>query len=185
VFIAAILAVSLISRILRAFELRVSEVHLDARAEHFVRDCARRSIRFIANEPDARDAEEYREKIRQVVADTDLGDGSDVIFVEITVTDPSEFATRLDVTGEVRHGKYRVLTMSSSTVPNALAALLFQVRDLTGRRPHIYFEWTEGNPAVNLIRFLLFGVGEVAPVAREVVRRAEPDRDRRPHVHVG
>jgi hypothetical protein len=46
-------------------------------------------------------------------------------------------------------------------------------------------EWTEGNPAANLIRFLIVGIGEVAPVTREVLCRAEPDRDRRPHVHVG
>jgi hypothetical protein len=123
-------------------------------------------------------------KIRQVIRDNNLPDPNDVIFVEVTLTDPSEFASRLDVTGEVRHGRYRVLTFSSSTVPNALAALLLDVRDNTQRLPHIYFEWTEGNPAANLIRFLIFGVGEVAPVTREVIRRAEPDRDRRPHVHV-
>ena len=33
--------------------------------------------------------------------------------------------------------------------------------------------------------FLFFGVGEVAPVTREVLRRAEPDRSKRPHVHAG
>jgi hypothetical protein len=185
VFIAAILTVSLASRFARAFELRVTDVTFDQTAQIFIRDCARRTIRFIANEPDSRDRAEYSDKLRQVIRDNDLTDPNDVIFIEITVTDPSEFASHLDVTGEVQHGRYRVLTLSSSTVPNALAALLLTVRDRTDRLPHIYFEWTEGNPAANLIRFLIFGVGEVAPLTREVIRRAEPDRDRRPHIHVG
>ena len=185
VFIAAILIVSLASRFARAFELRVTDVTFDKTAQIFIRDTARRTIRFIANEPDSRDRAEYSDKLRQVSRDNDLADPNDVIFIEITVTDPSEFASYLDVTGEAQHGRYRVLTLSSSTVPNALAALLLAVRDRTDRIPHIYFEWTEGNPAANLIRFLFFGVGEVAPVTREVIRRAEPDRERRPHVHVG
>jgi hypothetical protein len=66
-----------------------------------------------------------------------------------------------------------------------LAAVLLEVRDQTGVVPHIYFEWTEGNPVSQFLRFLFFGVGEVAPVTREVLSRAEPDRLRRPHVHVG
>jgi hypothetical protein len=96
----------------------------------------------------------YNDKLRQVSRDNDLTDPNDVIFIEVTVTDPSEFASHLDVTGEVQHGRYRVLTLNSSTIPNALAALLLTVRDHTDRLPHIYFEWTEGNPAANLIRFL-------------------------------
>jgi len=185
VFIAAILLVSLASRFARSFELRVTEVTFDKTAQLFLRDVARRSIRLVANEPDGRDRAEYSDKLRQVSHDNDLTDPNDVIFVEVTLTDPSEFASRLDVCGEVQHSRYRVLTFSSSTVPNALAALLLAVRDQTQRLPHIYFEWSEGNPAANLVRFLFFGVGEVAPVTREIIRRAEPDRARRPHVHVG
>jgi hypothetical protein len=184
-FIAGILAVSIFSRLSRAFELRVTEVNLDRTAQMFIRDCARRTVRLVANEPDAGDAKEYAEKRLQILKDHDLTDEQDFIFVEITVDDPSEFATRLDVHGEVKYHQYRVLTLSSATVPNALAALLLHIRDQTGHRPHIYFEWTEGHPAANFIRFLFGGVGEVAPVTREVIRRAEPDRARRPHVHAG
>jgi hypothetical protein len=184
-FILAIIGVSFASRLTRAFELRTLEVRMDSRAETFVRDCARRSIRLVANEPDLRDKHEYRQKIEQIVDDNDLPDAKDIIFVEVTVTDPSDFESALDVHGEVLHGAYRVLTMEAATVPNALAALLLHIRDVTGARPHIYFEWEEGNPIPNLTRFLLFGVGEVAPVTREVLRRAEPDRRRRPHLHAG
>jgi hypothetical protein len=184
-FIAAIVLVSLASRMSRAFELRTTEITYDARAEMFVRDCSRRSIRLVANEPDARDREEYVAKVRQIVDDNDLRESGDIVFVEVTVKDYSDFESRIDVHGEVLHGEFRVLTVEASTVPNALASVLLDIRDRTGLRPHIYFEWTEGNPLANLVRFLLFGVGEVAPVTREVLRRAEPDPSRRPHIHAG
>ena len=182
-FIAGILIVSLASRLTRALELRVDDVELDAKAQLFIRDCAKRTIRLVANEPDERDPAEYADKRRQVVSDHDLTENQDFIFVEITVADPSEFASLLDVHGVVMHKKYRVLTFESATVPNAFAALLLHIRDITNRQPHLYLEWTEGNPVANFLRFLFLGVGEVAPVTREVLRRAEPDRSRRPRVH--
>ncbi|WP_327430704.1 amino acid transporter [Streptomyces sp. NBC_01236] len=184
-FIAGIILVSLLSRLARAFELRVTSVTLDDMSERFIRDIASRRIRFIANEPDKRDKTEYREKIEQIRADNDLPAQEDFVFVEVTVLDPSEFEAGLNVRGEVLHGRYRVLTLESSSIPNALAALLLHVRDTTGCTPHIYFEWTEGNPFANFLRFFLFGQGEVAPVTREVLREAEPNRSRRPRIHVG
>ncbi|MEV7004227.1 amino acid transporter [Streptomyces sp. NPDC093982] len=184
-FIAGIILVSLLSRLMRAFELRVTSVTLDDMAERFVRDMASRKIRFIANEPDQRDKAEYRDKIEQIRNDNDVPVQEDFVFVEVTVTDPSEFEAGVTVRGEVLHNRYRVLTLESSSIPNALAALLLHVRDTTSCIPHIYFEWTEGTPFANFLRFFLFGQGEVAPVTREVLREAEPDRDRRPRVHTG
>ena len=158
----------------------------DARAEAFLRDCARRSIRLVANEPGARDVEEYREKIRQIVDDHDLperrrhhlrrGDGQ-------ATTPTSRAGSRS--TARSCTASTASSPSTGASVPNTLASLLLDIRDRTGVRPHIYFEWTEGNPVVHLLRFLLFGVGEVAPVTREVLRRAEPDRTRRPHIHAG
>ena len=70
-------------------------------------------------------------------------------------------------------------------MPNTIAATLLAIREQTGIVPNVYFEWSETNPLVNLLRFLFIGEGEVAAVTREVVRRAEPDITERPVVHVG
>jgi hypothetical protein len=58
-------------------------------------------------------------------------------------------------------------------------------RDETGKIPHAYFGWTEGNPIAYLLKFLAFGEGDTAPVTREVLRQAEPNPMRRPRIHVG
>jgi len=187
-FVAAIFIVSFASRALRSTELRITGVHLDKTARRIVREAHEEdpeaTIRLVANEPGRRDKREYEEKELEERADHHIPSGDVVIFVEITVDDPSNFESELYVLGEERHG-YRILRARSSTVPNAIAALLLHLRDLTGRVPHVYFEWDEGSPATNIARYLLFGVGEVAPVTREVLREAEPDRNRRPAVHVG
>ena len=119
------------------------------------------------------------------MADNDFPDDSDVIFVEVTVTDPSDFETELLVRGERGHHRFPVLSLASSSVPSALAALLLEIRDRSRRRPHIYFEWTEGSPSRNFLRYLAFGQGAIASVTREILRRHEPDPHRRPHVHAG
>jgi hypothetical protein len=107
-----------------------------------------------------------------------------VLFLEVTVTDASEFAPTIQVRGQ-EIGGYRVLRAEGASVPNAIAAILLHLRDTTGRRPPIYFGWTEGNPLKYLARYILFGEGDIAPVTHEVLRQAEPDPARRPAIHVG
>ena len=120
----------------------------------------------------------------EVQLDNHLGDQEDRVFLEVQVTDASEFETLVEVTS-VQVGKHRILRATGSSVPNAIAAFLLHVRDLDTQMPHVYFEWSERAPGENVLRFLLAGEGDIPPLTHEILRKAEPDETRRPQVHVG
>jgi hypothetical protein len=184
-FIGAIVTTSLISRVQRSTELRTERVELDETAKRFIEEAARGSdIHLVANRRQAGDEREYFLKEREQREDNHIPPHEPILVLEVDVEDASEFADVLEVSG-VEVGTYKVLRAKSSTVPNAIAAFLLYLRDTTGKRPHCYFGWTEGNPIIYLIRYILFGEGDTAPVTREVLREAEPDPKRRPAIHVG
>ena len=183
-FIIGILVISIVSRVQRSFEIRATSVTLDPEAVRFVTDDAVHGvIRVIANEPDDGSAQEYKAKNSDERRYSHIPRNSKTIFLEVHPTDSSDFEEELVVTGETLYG-FRVLKVSSGNVPSTIAAVLLEIRNITGIVPDIYFEWTEGNPVSNMMRFLLVGSGEVAPVTREVLREAEKDVKRRPAVHV-
>ncbi|MDI2098889.1 amino acid transporter [Ruicaihuangia caeni] len=183
-FILGIVAVSLISRVQRSFELRATSVTFDAQALEFIREDAERgAVRIIAHDPDVDSPEEYRRKNLDERRFSHIPSNSPTIFLEVTVADSSDFEDDLRVVG-ARVGGFRVLRVRATSIPNALAALLLEIRNLTGVVPTIYFAWTEGNPITNMFKFLFTGGGEVASVTREVLRESEPDPKRRPSVHV-
>jgi hypothetical protein len=185
IFIGAIVVVSLISRSLRSFELRAATVEFDELALRFLNEAAASGeLRIIANHPDDRTPREYLLKEREEREASNIPHGDPVLFLEVTVADASEFAPTIRVLGQKIEG-YQILRAIGASVPNTIAAVLLAIRDRTGRRPHVYFGWTEGNPLKYLARFMLFGEGDIAPVTHEVLRRAEPDAARRPAIHVG
>jgi hypothetical protein len=185
VFIVTIIVTSVASRAHRATELRASEIHLDPLAEQFVNAAAAvGAVNLIAHEPDERGEQGYHDKLSEQREDNHLPVDEPFMFLEVTVTDPSDFSSPVRVYGEERAG-YRVVRLEAPAIANAIAAVLLHIRDTTGRLPNIYFSWTEGNPVIYLLRYLFLGDGEIAPLTREVLRQAEKDRTRRPLVHVG
>jgi hypothetical protein len=174
----------MVSRVLRSTELRVQAVVADEVALQFLHDAAGAPVRIIANRPDTGLPEEYEHKLREAMESHHLTPQDRVLFVEVRPGDVSEFSGVLHVYGATVD-RHRVLRCVSPAIPNAIAALLLYVRDQTGKIPHAYFGWTEGNPIVYLMKFLAFGEGDTAPVTREVLRQSEPDPMRRPRIHVG
>ncbi|OKH19326.1 amino acid transporter [Hydrococcus rivularis NIES-593] len=184
-FIGTIIVTSLISRVWRSTELRVEQIDIDETARHFIDALASQStIRIIANRLNEGDEREYYLKEKEVREDNHIPPMDPVLFLEILVSDASEFIDILRIEG-VKVGDYRILRAHSAAVPNAIAAILLYIRDRTGKIPHAYFGWVEGNPIQYLLRFILFGEGDIPVVTREVLRQAEKNPDRRPAIHVG
>jgi hypothetical protein len=183
-FILTIILASLFSRVWRSTELRVETIELDDQARQFIKDAAKGTIRIIANRKDKGDAAEYALKEDEKRTSNHIPYGEPILFFEVTTGDASEFAGTLCIRGETVDG-YRILRTESPAVPNAIAAFMLYLRDEMGKLPHVYFGWSEGNPISYLLKYIAFGEGDTAPIAHEVLRKAEKDPDRRPIVHVG
>ena len=184
-FIVAIIFISLVSRVRRSLELRQERIDVDETAQRFIEEAAQRGeIHLVAHRRRNGTEEEYARKEREQREDNHIPRSEPILFLEVQVEDASEFMDVLEVKG-VQVGDHQVLRSVSSVVPNAIAAFLLHLRDATGKTPHCYFGWTEGNPIVYLIRYILFGEGDTAPVTHEVLREAEPNPERRPAIHVG
>lgn len=181
-FIVGILIVSFVSRIARSTELRATSVSVDEQANEMLLSAATRSLLLVAHEPNNLTAERYAQKLQHARVAHHLPN-HEVLFIEVEVVDSSEFEGELLVRGINRHS-YRVLQIRASSVPNAIAAATLYFASEYSCVPHVYFRWTEGNPLSNLLRFLLFGEGEIAPMTREVLRAAQPDPTLRPWIHV-
>lgn len=185
-FILGIVAVSIISRITRTTEIRADRIEFDDTARRFIEDSLVYDgrLNIIANRPGVGDAAEYDQKERAQRRLNPVPGRADVLFLEIEVVDPSDFREVLRVSGVEVDG-HRVLRTGSPAAPNAIAAILIAMRDATGVLPHAYFEWSEGNPLVHMVRYILLGRGDTAPVVREIVREVVKDPAERPTIHVG
>ena len=184
IFIFAIVASSLFSRVWRSTELRVESVELDDMAREFIRKAAKGTVRIITNRIDRGDASEYEAKEKEKRQDNHIPAGEPILFFEVTPGDASEFSGVLKIRGEMVD-RFQILRTESPAVPNAIAAFLLFLRNETGKLPHVYFGWSEGNPVSYLLKYIAFGEGDTAPVTHEVLRQAEKDPERRPIVHVG
>jgi hypothetical protein len=183
-FVAMIVVISVWSRITRSTELRVQRVTYDETAQAILDDAATglQPVRFIANKRQAGDEDEYRKKLNTMRSSNHLKFPG-AIFVEVEISDASDFETSVAVTG-ASVDEHQVLRATGASVPNVLAAVLLNVRDRMPAPPHAYFEWSQKGPGENALRFLLAGEGDIPPLTHEILRLAEPDEDRRPQIHV-
>ncbi|UBV42776.1 amino acid transporter [Deinococcus taeanensis] len=182
-FIVLVLAVGISSRVSRSFELRVSQVQFDEAAIQQLKTHPIRPLRFVCHHPGRANEAEYSRQELRVRQMVHLPDDVPFLFLEVEVDDASEFTDVVEVTG-LQVGPYSILKARGSSIPNTIAAVLLHLRG-KGAPPQVYMRWTEESPLQLALDFVIGGRGDVPPLTREILRRAEPDRDRRPIVHVG
>lgn len=183
VFISSIVLTSLISRAVRSTELRISGVNMNEDARRLLAETGNKTVRIVSRHSQIETAQTLDLADQQTRTLHNLPPEDRLYFLEIQRGDGSEFTDVLQVNAG-SYGNHVLFQARSPVVANATAAFLIYLEQTTGQIPHAYFQWTEGNPVGNLFKFLFLGGGDVAPLTHEVLRRAIPDIDHRPIIHV-
>ena len=177
-FILTILMTSIFSRISRSRELRFSGFQLKDVQSRLLWDTLRHlelSV-LVPHRPGRRSLEEKEQIIRR---EHRIPPEMMVVFVEVELHDASEFNNQPTLKIRAVEGKYILHISNAASISHTLAALALEMAKV-GRPPEIHFGWTDETPLSGTLGFLLFGEGNVPWMVRELIRRAEPNQDRRP-----
>jgi hypothetical protein len=190
-FIFLVLATSLVSRIMRVLELRVKSVILDDNAKLFLAEAKEANqkeiIHLVTHKFGSTTA--YTIRGNEIRDRHHLGDNDQLIFLEVTVEDASEFVDEiLEVEGTIHHGNHgdhRILCCKSPSIANAIAAILLHVQKEYDTRTAVHIGWSEEGPLFTAFTFLFFGDGETGVLVRKIIEAAEPNNKHRPLVLIG
>jgi hypothetical protein len=154
-FILAIIVSSLLSRAMRSTEIRILEVELSPEAVGLLAEDEDNVIRIVAHNPKQQPMEANIQELDAICHFVreryGLTENECLYFLEVERTDASDFQQTLWVDG-CTVGRNRLLYAKSPVVANSIAAFLMHIEKHTGKLPHAYFKWKEGNPVANLLK---------------------------------
>ncbi|HZZ77691.1 MAG TPA: amino acid transporter [Gemmataceae bacterium] len=182
-FIAAILAISIVSRAWRADELRTIGFEFKDEQSRFMWDSLR-LMDFPVLVPLRTEKENHDATEQRIRAEHSLSDDADVVFVEVNVDDPSDFFQDLLIEVVRDNNRYIIRATRGVSVPHALAAVALEM-SRHSKPPGLHFAWPERDLFSASWSYLAFGVGNIPWKVRELIKRAEKDPAKRPRVIVG
>ena len=178
VFILSILATSFWSRFARSRELRFGGFRMADAESRLLWDTIRHLelTVLIPHRPGRRSLAQKEAQIRR---EHRLPRDLMVVFVEVDLADASEFVNEPVMQVRQEEGRFVIKITSAASIAHTLAAVALEMAKV-GRPPEIHFGWTDESPVSGTLGFLLFGEGNVPWMVRELLRRAEPNPDKRP-----
>ena len=200
-FIAAVLAMSIASRAWRADELRTIGFDFKDEQSKFLWDNLRLQD-FPVLAPARPGRENHAAKEAQLREEHQLSPESDIVFVEVTIGDASDFFQSLLIEvvredtnpltpnpsppegrGETGY-RFTIKVTNCVSVAHALAAVAMEM-SRHSKPPLLIFGWPEQNMLSASWSYLAFGEGNIPWKVRELICHAEKDPAKRPRVIVG
>jgi hypothetical protein len=178
VFILAILVTSFWSRFARSRELRFTGFQFADPSSRLLWDAIRHLelTILVPHRPGRRTLPEKEQAIRR---EHRIPRDLMIVFVEVDLADASDFAPQPVIEVAEEQGRYVIKVTQAASISHTLAALALEMAKV-GRPPEIHFGWTDESPMSGTLGFLLFGEGNVPWMVRSLLRKAEPDTDKRP-----
>jgi hypothetical protein len=181
-FILSILVTSIVSRVARARELRFEGFHIPDTMSRLLWDTIKHlglSV-LVPHRPGRRSLESKETTIRE---EHRIPTEVMIVFVEVELADPSEFAPTPELTIYEKEGRYVLKIRNAASIAHTLAAVALDMSKV-GKPPTIHFGWTDNSPVSGTLGFLLFGEGNVPWEVRELITKAEADPAKRPKVMI-
>jgi hypothetical protein len=183
-FIFSIIAVSLISRLIRARELRVERFRfVDAQSKLLWESMKFLDIPVLA--PHRPGVHSLDEKERELRIRHHLDDDIPIVFVEVFLGDTSDFFQEPLLEIMQDKGRFIINVKQCTAIAPALASICLNLSAVSTIPVEIHFGWSEENPLSTNLRFVLFGEGNIPWLVYDLLRRAEPSEERRPRVVIG
>ncbi len=182
-FIAAVLAMSIVSRAWRADELRTIGFDFKDEQSNFLWENLRLQD-FPVLVPLRPGRVNHAAKEAQLRAEHMLSTESDIVFLEVHVDDPSDFFQRLMIEVVRDNNRFILRVTNSTSQAHAIAAIALEM-SRHSKPPAVIFGWPEQNMLAASWSYLAFGEGNIAWKVRELIHHAEKDSAKRPRVLVG
>lgn len=182
-FIVTIIVTSLLSRSMRATELRFSGFQFKDESSRFLWDSIR-DAQFdvlVPHRPGQRSLDEKEQAIRR---EHRLGPEVQLAFIEVELYDPSEFEQQPVMEVIQEESKVIIRITRAASIAHTIAALALELSK-AGKPPELHFGWSERGVVAGMLGFLILGEGNVPWMVQQLLTKAQPDPDKRPMVIIG
>jgi len=184
IFIGCVLAISIVSRLWRAEEMRLKEFRFadDAARMLWTDICLDGTFQvLVPHRPGQRSLAEKEAEIRRKHR---IPQGVPIVFLEVHYGDTSDFENA-PIIGVRQEGDFFVITAHDCVSVSHTIAQLAMEMTKNGSPLDIVFGWSKGNRLNLALDFLLFGRGDVPNRVVDLLDDAIADPDKRPTVIVG